>query len=73
MELTGNPEVKFFHCLPAFYNTETKVGMEMYEKYGLDGLEVTKEVFESKASIIFYEAENHMHTIKAIMFATLGD
>jgi ornithine carbamoyltransferase len=73
MELTGNPAVKFMHCLPAFHNAETKVGHEMYEKYGLEGLEVTEEVFESEASIVFDEAENRMHTIKAIMVATLGD
>ena len=73
MELTGNPNVKFMHCLPAFHNAETKVGQEMYEKYGLNGLEVTEEVFESEASIVFDEAENRMHTIKAIMVATLGD
>jgi ornithine carbamoyltransferase len=73
MELSGNPDVKFMHCLPAFHNTETEVGMEMKEKFGLDGLEVTEEVFESEASIVFDEAENRMHTIKAIMVATLGD
>lgn len=73
MELTGNPDVKFMHCLPAFHNTDTKVGQEMYEKFGLKGLEVTEEVFESEASIAFDEAENRMHTIKAIMVATLGD
>ena len=73
MELTGNPDVKFLHCLPAFHNTETKVGREMYEKYGLEGMEVTEEVFESEASIVFDEAENRLHTIKAIMVATLGD
>ena len=74
MELTGNPDVKFLHCLPAFHNTETEVGKEMEEKYGLEqGMEVTDEVFESEASIVFDEAENRMHTIKAIMVATLGD
>jgi ornithine carbamoyltransferase len=72
MELTGNPDVKFMHDLPAFHNTETEVGREMYEKYGLNGMEVTEEVFESEASIVFDEAENRMHTIKAIMVATLG-
>jgi ornithine carbamoyltransferase len=61
------------HCLPAFHNTETEVGREMYEKYGLEGMEVTEEVFESEASIVFDEAENRLHTIKAIMVATLGD
>jgi ornithine carbamoyltransferase len=73
MELTGNPGVKFMHCLPAFHNRDTEVGEEMYEKYGLNGMEVTEEIFESEASIVFDEAENRMHTIKAIMVATLGD
>ena len=73
IELTGNPKVKFMHCLPAFHNRETKVGEEIYEKTGLDGLEVTEEVFESPRSIVFDQAENRMHTIKAIMVATLGD
>ena len=74
MELTGNPDTKFMHCLPAFHNTDTEVGKEMEEKYGLEqGMEVTEEVFESEASIVFDEAENRMHTIKAIMVATLGD
>ena len=73
MALSGNPDVKFMHCLPAFHNRDTEVGEEMYEKYGLNGMEVTEEVFESPASIVFDEAENRMHTIKAIMVATLGD
>jgi ornithine carbamoyltransferase len=73
MELTGNPDVKFLHCLPAFHNRETKVGEEIYKKFGLDALEVTEEVFESKASIVFEEAENRVHTIKAVMVATLGE
>ena len=73
MELSGNPDIKFMHCLPAFHNTDTEVGKEMYEKFGLEGLEVTEEVFESEASIVFDEAENRLHTIKAIMVATLGD
>ncbi len=74
MELTGNPDVKFMHCLPAFHNTDTSVGKKMDEKYGLDqGMEVTEEVFESPASIVFDEAENRLHTIKAVMVATLGD
>jgi len=73
MEMTGNPNTKFLHCLPAFHNRDTEVGKEMYEKYGLDGMEVTEEVFESDASIVFDEAENRMHTIKAIMVATLGE
>jgi len=72
MELTGNPDVKFMHCLPAFHNIETAVGKEIYEKYGIEGMEVTEEVFESEASIAFDEAENRMHTIKAVMVATLG-
>ena len=73
MQATGNPKVKFMHCLPAFHNTETKVGKEIYENHGLEALEVTEEVFESKASIVFDQAENRMHTIKAVMVATLGD
>ena len=73
MALTGNPGVKFMHCLPAFHNTDTEVGKEMEEKFGLKGMEVTEEVFESPASIVFDEAENRMHTIKAVMVATLGD
>ena len=72
MDLTGNPKVKFMHCLPAFHNTDTKVGQEIFEKYGIDAMEVTEEVFESEASIVFDEAENRLHTIKAIMVATLG-
>ena len=70
--LTGNPDVKFMHCLPAFHNTDTTVGKQMLEEYGLDALEVTEEVFESPASIVFDEAENRLHTIKAVMVATLG-
>jgi len=72
MKLTGNPDVKFMHCLPALHNTDTEVGRELHEKYGLDALEVTDEVFESPASLVFDEAENRMHTIKAVMVATLG-
>jgi len=72
IRLTGNPNVKFLHCLPAFHNRETKMGEEIYKKYGLDGMEVTEEVFESSHSIVFDEAENRMHTIKAVMVATLG-
>ncbi|MDO8928822.1 MAG: ornithine carbamoyltransferase [Bacteroidota bacterium] len=72
MELTGNPNVKFLHCLPAFHNRDTKVGEELYLKFGLDGLEVSEEVFESDASIVFDQAENRMHTIKAVMVATIG-
>jgi ornithine carbamoyltransferase len=74
MEKTGNPNTKFLHCLPAFHNADTKVGQEMSAKFGLEnGLEVTEEVFESPASIVFDQAENRMHTIKAVMVATLGD
>jgi ornithine carbamoyltransferase len=72
MERSGNPAVKFMHCLPAFHNRETKVGEQVYQKFGLDGLEVTEDVFESPASIAFDQAENRMHTIKAVMVATLG-
>ena len=73
IKLTGNKDVKFMHCLPAFHDTKTLVGKEIFEKYGLNGLEVTDEVFESEHSIVFDEAENRMHTIKAIMVATLGN
>ncbi len=69
---TGNPDVKFLHCLPAFHNRETIIGEEIFRKYGLDGMEVTEDVFESKHSIVFDEAENRLHTIKAVMVATLG-
>jgi len=69
---TGNPDVKFLHCLPAFHNRQTKVGEEIYTKYGLNGLEVSEDVFESEHSIVFDEAENRLHTIKAVMVATLG-
>jgi ornithine carbamoyltransferase len=72
MEMTGNPKVKFMHCLPAFHNRETVVGEEIYQKFGLSAMEVTEEVFESGASIVFDEAENRVHTIKAVMVATLG-
>jgi ornithine carbamoyltransferase len=72
MEKTGNPNVKFLHCLPAFHNRETVIGQEIYQKFGLDAMEVTEEVFESDASIVFDEAENRIHTIKAVMVATLG-
>ena len=69
---TGNPKVKFLHCLPAFHNLETQVGRDIHAKYGLDAMEVTEEVFESAMSIVFDEAENRLHTIKAVMVATLG-
>lgn len=69
---TGNPQVKFMHCLPAFHNRETVVGEQIFQKFGLDGMEVSEEVFESPNSIVFDEAENRLHTIKAVMVATLG-
>lgn len=72
MEMTGNPGVKFMHCLPAFHNREPKIGEEIYQKFGLESMEVTEEVFESPASIVFDEAENRLHTIKAVMVATIG-
>src|SRR5215213_6204236 len=72
MRRTGNPDVKFMHCLPAFHNRDTKVGEEIYEKFGIDCMEVTEEVFESPASVAFEQAENRMHTIKAILVATLA-
>jgi ornithine carbamoyltransferase len=73
MKKTGNKKTKFLHCLPAFHNRETKVGEEIFLKFGLDGMEVTEDVFESDASVVFDEAENRMHTIKAVMVATLAD
>jgi ornithine carbamoyltransferase len=69
---TGNPDVRFLHCLPAFHNRETKVGEDIFKKFGLDGMEVTDDVFESEHSIVFDEAENRLHTIKAVMVATLS-
>ncbi len=72
MEKTGNPAVKFLHCLPAFHNRETKIGEEIYQKFGLEAMEVTEDVFESPASVVWDEAENRIHTIKAVMVATLG-
>jgi ornithine carbamoyltransferase len=72
MALTQNRECKFMHCLPAFHNRQTKTGDEIYRKFGLDGVEVTEEVFESPQSIVFDQAENRLHTIKAVMVATLG-
>lgn len=72
MEMTGNKNVKFLHCLPSFHNCETQVGQEINNKFGLTAMEVTDDVFESEASIVFDEAENRMHTIKAVMVATLG-
>jgi ornithine carbamoyltransferase len=73
LELTGNPDVKFMHCLPSFHNRETRKGEEIFQKFGMNGLEVTDDVFESEHSIVFDQSENRMHTIKAIMVATLGD
>jgi ornithine carbamoyltransferase len=67
-----NPDVKFLHCLPAFHNRETKVGEELFQTHGLDGLEVTEDVFESDASVVFDQAENRVHTIKALMVTTLA-
>ncbi len=72
MAMTGDPPAKFLHCLPAFHDRDTRVGREMFEKFGLDGMEVTDEVFESEHSIVFDQAENRVHTIKAVMVATLG-
>jgi ornithine carbamoyltransferase len=72
MAATGNPSAKFMHCLPALHNRETKIGEQIYAERGLPALEVTEEVFESPASIVFDQAENRMHTIKAIMVATVG-
>ncbi len=69
---TGNPNVKFMHCLPAYHNLETKIGREINQKFGMNGLEVTEDVFEAPYSIVFDEAENRVHTIKAVMVATLG-
>jgi ornithine carbamoyltransferase len=73
MEKTGNPDVKFMHCLPAFHNTDTKIGKDILEKHGLGAMEVTEDVFESPQSIVFDQAENRMHTIKAILVSTLAD
>ncbi len=73
MKKTGNPKAKFLHCLPAFHNRETIVGEEIYQKFGVEAMEVTDDVFESPASLVFDEAENRLHTIKAVMVATLGN
>lgn len=73
LEMTGNPSVRFLHCLPAFHNRETKLGEEIFQKFGIESMEVTEEVFESPASIVFDQAENRVHTIKAVMVATLGN
>jgi ornithine carbamoyltransferase len=72
MKMTGNPNTKFMHCLPAFHNAETKVAKDIQSKFGLEAMEVTEEVFESPESIVFDQAENRMHTIKAILVATIG-
>ena len=72
MAMTGNPDVKFMHCLPAFHNTDTEAGKQIFEDHGMSALEVTEDVFESPASVVFDEAENRLHTIKAVMVATLG-
>jgi ornithine carbamoyltransferase len=72
MAATDNPSTKFMHCLPAFHNTETAVGKKIHEKFGLSEMEVSEEVFESPAGIQFEQAENRMHTIKAVLVATLG-
>lgn len=72
MALTQNPQCKFMHCLPAYHNRDTKMGQEVFAKFGLDGIEVTEEVFESPQSVVFDQAENRVHTIKAVMVATLG-
>jgi ornithine carbamoyltransferase len=72
IEKSGNPAVRFMHCLPAFHDRETEVGEEMFQRFGLDGMEVTNDVFESERSIVWDQAENRMHTIKAVMVATIG-
>ena len=72
LAMTGDPPAKFLHCLPAFHDRDTRVGEEIFEKFGLDGMEVTDEVFESEHSIVFDQAQNRVHTIKAVMVATLG-
>ena len=72
MEKTKNPYAKFLHCLPAFHNRDTEVGEATFQKFGIDSMEVTEEVFESAASVVFDQAENRMHTIKAVLVATMG-
>jgi ornithine carbamoyltransferase len=71
--MTHNPSVKFMHCLPAFHNRDTQVGEQIYQQFGLEAMEVTEEVFESEHAIVFDQAENRMHTIKAVLVATLGN
>src|SRR3546814_15712673 len=73
MAATGNPEVRFMHCLPAFHDRNTTVGEEIFQRTGMDALEVTDEVFESPSSIVFDQDENRLHTNKAVMAATIGD
>ena len=73
MDKTENPDAIFLHCLPSFHDVNTKIGKEIYDKYGLSEMEVTDEVFESEMSKVFDEAENRLHTIKAVMVATLGE
>ncbi|TDR69928.1 ornithine carbamoyltransferase [Paludibacterium purpuratum] len=73
MKASGNPAVKFMHCLPAYHNKETKIGKWVFDTFGLDGVEVTEDVFESPMSLVFEQAENRMHTIKSILVSTLGD
>ncbi len=72
MQATGNPQTKFMHCLPAFHDRGTKVGQDMFEKFGIEEMEVSDEVFESPAALQFEQAENRMHSIKAILVATMG-
>ena len=73
MDATGNPNAKFLHCLPAFHDRNTVVGEDIYQKTGLESMEVSDEVFEGPQSVVFDQAENRMHTIKAVMVATLGE
>ena len=73
VDKTGNPKVKFLHCLPSFHNRNTIMGEDIYQKYGIEAMEVTDDVFESEHSVVFDEAENRLHTIKAVMVATLGE
>ena len=70
--MTGNPMTKFMHCLPAFHNAETKVGQDIQKQFGIDCMEVTEDVFESEASIVFDQSENRMHTIKAVLVALIN-
>ena len=71
MAATGNPRARFMHCLPAFHDLNTEIGRKVHERFGLDAMEVTDQVFESDASVVFTQAENRMHTIKAVLVATL--